>query len=342
MGICPLRKHRQSPSRGPRFDFWSGEGKLDTKLLKTFLALADERSFTSAGKALGLTQSAVSQQIRLLERELGAELVIRSNKLVGLTSAGEILRQSAHRILENLDQARSLIAERSSDGGGNLRVGVPTSLCGMLMPPVASAFHKRFPATHLTITTIDHADAVDALIRRDVDFVVTLAPVHHKAVATAEAGRDEVVIVAGERSALRQLKILQAADLQSQAMILPPRPNMEYAVWSAYMLESGVFPRITMETDSLELAIALAREGLGLTVAPRWAIGAAPEVAALRIGAAGLWRTWLIAYPASLRLTSIHRAFLRICTDSVGILSGMPKNDAMEPSVNWEKTGTSE
>jgi len=309
--------------------------------LKTFLALADERSFTSAGKTLGLTQSAVSQQIRLLERELGAELVIRSNKLVGLTSAGEILRQSANRILENLDQARSLIAERSSDGGGNLRVGVPGSICAALMPAVAAAFHKRFPATHLTITAIDHADAIDTLIRRDLDFAITLAPVRHKAIATAEAGRDEVVIAAGERSPLRRLQILQAGDLQSQAMILPPKPNLEYAVWSAFMLESGVFPKVTLETDNLELALALAREGLGLTVAPRWAVAATPELAPLRVGAAGLWRTWTVAYPASLRLTSIHRTFLRICAERAGLLSDTPKEPA-QPSVNFDKTGTSE
>src|SRR5262245_18507515 len=159
-----LRKDRDEPEISKR------GRNLDIKLLKTFLALADERSFTAAGKLLGLTQSAVSQQIRVLERELGAELVIRSNKLVGLTPAGEILRQSAHRILENLDQARSLIAERSSNGGGRLSVGAPTSVCRTLMPVVATAFHTRFPATDLSIITLDQANAIERLTRRDVDF----------------------------------------------------------------------------------------------------------------------------------------------------------------------------
>ena len=314
--------------------------KLDTKLLKTFLALADERSFTSAGKTLGLTQSAVSQQIRLLERELGAELVIRSNKLVGLTSAGEILRQSAHRILDNLDQARSLIAERSTNGGGRLSIGAPPVVCQALMPPVVAAFSKRFPATHLSITSLDQSNAVDRLIRRDVDFAIMLAPVRHKALATAEAGRDEVVVVASEQSPLSRLQRLQASDLQSQAMILPPNPNIDYAAWSGFMLESGVFPRITLETDSLELAIALARAGLGITVAPRWAVAAAPQgLTMLSVGKTGLWRTWAVTYPAALRLTSIHRAFLRICGEQLGAaLSGIPPKEA--DSAGWERTGT--
>ena len=317
---------------------WSIE--LDTKLLKTFLALADERSFTSAGKSLGLTQSAVSQQIRLLERELGAELVIRSNKLVGLTSAGEILRQSAHRILENLDQARSLIAERSTNGGGRLSIGAPAAVCHALMPAVVEAFSKRFPATHLAITSLDQSNAIDRLIRRDVDFAIMLAPVRHKALATGEAGRDEIVVVASEQNPLSRLPHLQASDLQSQAMILPPNPNLEYAAWSGFMLEAGVFPRITLETDSLELAISLARAGLGITVAPRWAVASsAGGVAMLSVGKSGLWRNWTVTYPAALRLTSIHRAFLRICGEQLGAtLNGIPVKEAED--ANWEQTGT--
>ena len=310
--------------------------------MKTFLALADERSFTSAGKTLGLTQSAVSQQIRLLERELGAELVIRSNKLVGLTPAGEILRQSAHRILDNLDQARSLIAEGSSNGGGHLSVGAPSSICQVLMPSVVAEFHKQFPATHLSIVAIDQADAIERLVRRDIDFALTLSPVRHKALAFAEAGRDELTVVVSDRNPMSRLERLQASDLHSRAMILPPNPHSEYAVWSGFMLEGGAFPRIVLETDSLELSIALAAAEVGLTVAPRWAVAATSQgVTALSVGPTGLWRTWALTYPASLRLTSIHRAFLRICGELLNAGFGSaPARESAEAAVNWERTGT--
>jgi DNA-binding transcriptional LysR family regulator len=269
-------------------------------------------------------------------------LVIRSNKLVGLTPAGEILRQSAHRILENLEQARSLIAERSTDGGGCLAIGAPVSICYRIMPSVVAAFHKRFPATHLSIVVLDQADAIETLLRRDVDFALTLAPVRHKALATMEAGRDEVVVVASDQHSVSRLERLQASDLQSQAMILPPKPNTEYAVWSGFMLEAGVFPRITLETDSLELAIELAHEGVGLTVAPRWAVAPGPKgLAAISVGKSGIWRNWIVTYPASLRLTSIHRAFLRICSEQLGdAFAGVVREAAPEAPINWERTGT--
>jgi DNA-binding transcriptional LysR family regulator len=209
------------------------------------------------------------------------------------------------------------------------------------MPLAATAFHTRFPATNLSIITLDQANAIERLIRRDVDFALTLAPVRHKAIAAAEAGRDEVVVIAGEQSPVSRLSRVRANDLQSQAMILPPNPNSEYAVWSAFMLESGVFPRITLETDSLELAIALARAGLGLTVAPRWAmISMGKGLAALKVGDSGLWRTWVVAYPASMRLTSIHRAFLRVCSEQLtAALSSAPAKEDLETPASLERTG---
>jgi len=188
---------------------------------------------------------------------------------------------------------------------------------------------------------MDRTSAIERLMRRDVDFALTLAPVRHKSIASTEAGRDEVVVVAGEQSPVSRMERLRANDLQAQAMILPPNPNTEYAVWSGFMLESGVFPRITLETDNLELAIALAQAGLGLTVAPRWALIALSKgLVARSIGEAGLWRTWVITYPASLRLTSIHRAFLSICSEQLSTaLGGVPGKETTT-ATDWNRTET--
>jgi len=188
---------------------------------------------------------------------------------------------------------------------------------------------------------MDRTSAIERLMRRDVDFALTLAPVRHKAIASTEAGRDEVVVVAGEQSPVSRMERLRANDLQSQAMILPPNPNTEYAVWSGFMLESGVFPRITLETDNLELAIALAHAGLGLTVAPRWALIALSKgLVARSIGEAGLWRTWVITYPASLRLTSIHRAFLAICGEQLSTAFGGVPGKETTTTTDWDRTET--
>jgi LysR family transcriptional regulator, salicylic acid-responsive activator of bsdBCD len=76
--------------------------ELDIRLLRTFRAVADARSFTGAAKKLKLTQSSVSQQILALERDLGTTLFKRSNKYVGLTTAGEIFLQCARQVIDNL------------------------------------------------------------------------------------------------------------------------------------------------------------------------------------------------------------------------------------------------
>lgn len=79
--------------------------ELDIRLLRTFRAVADTRSFTGAAKNLKLTQSSVSQQIVALERGLGVQLLKRSNKFVGLTTAGEIFLQCARQMIDNLDRS---------------------------------------------------------------------------------------------------------------------------------------------------------------------------------------------------------------------------------------------
>lgn len=292
--------------------------EFDVKLLKTFLTLTNEGSFTSAAKNLGLTQSAVSQQIRLLEREVGAELLIRSNKVVGLTPAGEILRQGAHHILESLEQAQSLIAEQSAQGGGRLRVGAPPTVCQRLMPQVLSAFHRHLPATNIALIAAEEAAVEERLARRDLEFAIALMPVRHKVLAVRELGRDELVLVVRSDDPLSGLERVAASHLRSRAMILPPSPNREYEVWSRFLLESGVFPKVAVETNSLEAAIALVRDGLGVAVAPRWALdGTWQDVGAVPIGRTGLWRHWAVAYPAALHLTAIHRTFLKICSEQI-------------------------
>lgn len=103
--------------------------ELDIRLLRTLRAVAEMRSFTGAARKLGLTQSSVSQQISVLERGLGVQLLKRSNKFVGPTTAGEIFRQCARQVLDNLDRVRAMLAERSNSAAGHLSIGAPALFC---------------------------------------------------------------------------------------------------------------------------------------------------------------------------------------------------------------------
>src|SRR5665213_3193068 len=103
--------------------------ELDTRSLRIFQAVADTRSFTAAAKKLKLTQSSVSQQILTLERGLGVQLLKRSNRFVGLATAGEIFLQCACQVIDNLDRVQGMLADQSKTASGHLSIGAPALFC---------------------------------------------------------------------------------------------------------------------------------------------------------------------------------------------------------------------
>src|SRR3954470_15930962 len=114
--------------------------------LRYFAAVADTRHFTRAAERLHVAQPSLSQQIRALERDLGADLFHRARGHITLTDAGEALLPIARRILAATETARREVQEVARLRRGRVRLGATPSLCASLVPDVLRAFHDRFPA----------------------------------------------------------------------------------------------------------------------------------------------------------------------------------------------------
>src|SRR5216684_8093232 len=128
--------------------------QIDTKLLRTFCTVVSSRGFTAASKLLGLSQPTVSQQIQALEQELGVDLLVRTNRTLRLTPAGEIVLQSAQQMLTNLDRMSRLIAEHGRSGGGRLIIGAPQSVCDLLLPKLVAELHAHDSRLKITVVTV--------------------------------------------------------------------------------------------------------------------------------------------------------------------------------------------
>jgi DNA-binding transcriptional LysR family regulator len=311
--------------------------EIDSKLLKSFRAVAERRSFTAAGKVLGLTQSAISQQIRALETELDATLLTRSNKLVQITPAGEIFLQCAKQVLDKLDQARSLVAEYSRSGGGRLSIGASVSVCQWLLPPVVAEFHQRYPKMELVIASTDTDEILERVATRALDLaLLPLPPITPGQLRTAGMGQDELLVAVAIDNPLAQRERVAADDLRKQSLIVPRQQTSEYTVWSDFLIEAGIFPSIAVETDNLELAKALVISGVGVTIAPRWALGnelAGGQIRALQLGRPGLRRNWCIAYHQAAYASAMQNNFLKMCSGLIPrLLSG--NSLAREPQGN--------
>jgi len=298
---------------------------LEIRLLRTFRAVAELRSFTGAARKLKLSQSGISQQIGMLERELQTPLLVRSNKFVRLTEGGQILLQCACQVLDNLERVKVLVAEQSNTNSGRLSVAVPATFCHWLLPRLIDKFHERFPAIHVSVVMTDVDIAVDRISHREIDIALVPTALQHKALAMAPLGKDELVAVMSPLNPLASRERVLAADLKDQRFIMAPPGNLRFVPWDKFLIQSGLFPRIVVETDDLELAKRLAHQNVGITVAPRWSINqevARGECVVLPIGQHGLYRDWYLAYHNALQLAGPRRNFLRVCIEELPRLFG--------------------
>jgi DNA-binding transcriptional LysR family regulator len=299
--------------------------ELDTRLLRTFRAVAATRSFTAAAKKLKLTQSSVSQQIISLERGLGVQLLKRSNRFVGLTTAGEIFLQYAGQVIDNLDRVQGMLADQSKTATGQLSIGAPALFCHTLLPTVLGAFHRRFPGIALSVISADPDSMAARLAHRELDLALLPFPAKQHSLGMVQLGRDELVAILKPDLALARHDRLQASELRGQPLIIPNPGNKLWAAWDTFLIEAGVFPEIVVETDDLDLAKQLAIEGHGLTVAPLWSVRgeiARGVLCATPLGPLGVFRQWCLAYHHGAEVTGTRRNFLKICQEEMPRLLG--------------------
>jgi DNA-binding transcriptional LysR family regulator len=299
--------------------------ELDVRLLRTFRAIADSGSFTGAARKLRLTQSSVSQQVGALERNLGVQLLKRSNKFVGLTTAGEIFLQCARQVLDNLDRVKEMLAEHSKTASGHLSIGAPALFCHSLLPTMLGAFRHRFPRIALSVVTADPDSMAARLASRELDVALLPYPISQQSLGMVPLGRDELVAIVHPRHELAPLERLSASDLSSKPLIVPTPGDKLWAAWDNFLVEAGVFPEIGIETDDLEVAKRLAIEGQGISVAPRWAVRAEVEAGKLRaiaLRSGGVFRQWCLAYHYGAQLIGTRRNFFNLCHEEMPRLLG--------------------
>jgi len=293
---------------------------METKHLRTLVTIVDLSSFTRAGVKLGLSQSAISQQIGALERQLGVRLLRRTGSGARPTAAGELLVDHARQILARVDAARRLVSEFDSSSGGVLRVGAGGAVCHHLLPDVLAALRESFPRLELHVRS-GHTDlTLERLLGGEIDVGVLTMPVAHAKLRLVELGSDELVAIVARSHPLATRAQVVAADLANEPLLICERRSRTFQLVERVLLEAGAFPRVAMEIDHQEAVTKMVARGLGIAVVPRWAIGAeieSGEVTAIPIGACGLSRSWAVGFLEESRPRQALRAFVKLCVDRI-------------------------
>ncbi|HEU0057007.1 MAG TPA: selenium metabolism-associated LysR family transcriptional regulator [Gaiella sp.] len=188
---------------------------MDTRQLAAFCAVVERRSFSQAAEQLGVTQPAVSLQVRALEKRLGAQLLDRSGRRVEPTEAGARLYRGAQRLLALEQQVLDEVAaEGDGDLSGALMMGASTGPAAVVVPRLLGEFQRAHPAVRVALEVHDTRMVVELVAERRLELGIVGAAPRHRAVRFEPFAYDEVVLVCppGHRFAGRTIDVHELAS----------------------------------------------------------------------------------------------------------------------------------
>jgi len=240
---------------------------VDTQFLNTFVVVADRGSMAAAARVLNITPAAVAQQIRTLERELGAPLIARAGRTVSLTEEGSRILQRARDLLRDVADMRSVAND--SEVSGELRLGAcPTALAGML-PDILARMVDAFPQINVYIRPGYSAELYRAVENGELDAALVLqAPYNLPKTCDWQLLREEpLVVIAPARMAGRDPHDL----LRSEPLIRYDRTQWGGRVADDYLRRAGIVPHERFELNGLNAIAVMVDRGLGVSLVPDWA-----------------------------------------------------------------------
>jgi DNA-binding transcriptional LysR family regulator len=246
---------------------------MELRHLRYFVAVAEELHFTRAAERLHIGQPPLSQQIRLLEEEVGAKLLDRSRRWVRLTEAGKLFLDDARRILALSAEAAQTARQAERGELGRLRIGFTSSTpLTEVFNKAVNAYRKQFPGVTLSFTEMSTLRQVDALRDRSIDLGFIRPPEielpHDVAIETLR--RDPLVLVTPVNHALARRPAVSIAELADFAFVTF-RTDAGTGVQGQVLRlcrEAGFEPKIALEAGEGSTIIGLVAAGCGISILP--------------------------------------------------------------------------
>jgi DNA-binding transcriptional LysR family regulator len=250
---------------------------MDTRQLAAFCTVVERRSFSQAAEQLGVTQPAVSLQIRSLEKRLGLQLLDRSGRRVEPTDAGRRLYRSAQRLLALEEQLLAELGEEvEGELTGRLEIGASTGPGGTVLPVALAEFQQLHPGVQVALSVSDTQRVIEQVARRELELGVVGAVRRHRGVVFEPFFRDEVVLAVprGHRFADRQVSL---DELKLEPLVLMQEGAGVRQVIDDELREIGLRLRdfnVQLELGLQESARSAVLAGYGVTFISQSAIEA--------------------------------------------------------------------
>jgi molybdate transport repressor ModE-like protein len=250
---------------------------LDVKRLRILREVAAQGSFSAAADALYLSQSAVSQQIATLEKEVGMQLLDRARGGPKLTDAGRVLVGHAEAAIARLDEAERELAAIAGLEGGELRLASFPSASATVLTEAVSVFHGRHPKVRLTIAEAEPEQSLPRLKGGELDLALSF---DYPSVPSAPDRDLELTLLLAEsmhlalpkKHPLAERQVVPLAELSEERWLCGSRPSSCGEVIFRACRDAGFEPQVGFESDDYHVMQGFIAAGLGFTLLPDLAL----------------------------------------------------------------------
>ncbi len=229
--------------------------------LRAMMAVADEGSFSAAARKLGVSHSAISQQIRELEADHGVHLFDRSSGKLRASPMCLELCEIAARVQEAERSALNILERRNAAGRPRLRVGLGNSMPGIA---IISAFFDRYPGVSVTVDTGSHEFVLASLLQRKIDVAVLPDVPPNARFRQVPVLRHEVVAIAKANSPLARAETLTLEQLAETPLIFRARGSSTQRVVDRAFRRAGLYPEPRLIADTRDAVYEAVATGIGI------------------------------------------------------------------------------
>ena len=245
---------------------------LEFRHLRTIKAIHEAGGLARAADQLNITQSALSHQIKGLEEQAGVELFVRRSKPMTLSAAGFRLLRLAEQVLPQVEATLAEFGNLRSGKTGRLHIAIECHACFEWLFPVLEAFRKEWMDVDVDIRPGLAFDALPALMKEDVDLVVSSDPEDLPGIELIELFDYAPVFVASSQHPLASKPYVDAADFRGETLITYPVERSRLDVFSQLLIPAKVEPAAIRQVELTAVILLLVASNRGVSVLPDWVV----------------------------------------------------------------------
>jgi DNA-binding transcriptional LysR family regulator len=243
---------------------------MDQKSLMSFVVLAEELQFIRAAKRLNVTQSALSQLIARLEKELGVELFERTKRSVRLSECGHVFLPEAQRVIEDIEKAAETARRAARGQVGKIAIAYVDAAPFSLLSPVIMQFRKAFPDVEMVLHEMTSTEQFGALQNDHID-IGLLRPLYTAEwMRTVTLLQEPYVVAMHKEHELAGQEAVHIRALIKEKFLFTSKEKAKYinSNWDAIFSRHGMVPIVVQEVNQLHAMLSLVGAGMGMAFLP--------------------------------------------------------------------------